>query len=195
MIPPRAPLKLTYDDYLVLPDDGRRRELVEGEEHVSPQPTVRHQRVVARLLARLGSYVEEHGGGEVFVAVDVLLSDVDVVRPDLAFVAEAHAGRVRQHGVVGAPDLVVEVLSEGHRRHDELRKRRLYERFGVGEYWIVDPELELVKVYRRGGESFEPKVEWSREAGDALSTPLVPGFELPLALLFGRHEGASAAWL
>jgi len=75
-------------------------------------------------------------------------------------------------------------LSESTRRADEVRKRKLYESAEVLEYWIVDPELETVKVYRKAGDRFTPAAELSCEAGDALTTPLLPGFQAPLVKLF-----------
>ena len=82
------------------------------------------------------------------------------------------------------PELVVEIGSPGTRKRDETIKRRLYERSGVSEYWVVDPELDLVRVYRRDGEGFGRAVELSREARDVLSTPLLPGLEMPLVRIF-----------
>ena len=80
--------------------------------------------------------------------------------------------------------MVVEVLSESTRRTDEIRKRKLYESVDVLEYWIVDPEIETVKVYRKAGDRFDRPIELSSEAGDVLTTPLLPGFKAPLARLF-----------
>ncbi|QXD16963.1 Uma2 family endonuclease [Rhodocaloribacter litoris] len=185
MITERPPVRFTYEDYLLIPEDGKRHELIDGEEHVAPAPSTRHQRIVVRLSAALFNHLEAHDLGEVFVApIDVILSDYDVVQPDVLFVAKAHADRIGERGITGPPDLIVEVLSEGNRRHDEVRKRKLYERFGVGEYWVVDPELETVKVYRMTERGYVRVAEWSRENGDTLTTPLLTGFTLPLDALF-----------
>ena len=89
-----------------------------------------------------------------------------------------------QKNAQGASDLVVEVLSESTRRTDAVRKRKLYERVDILEYWIVDPEVETVKVYRKAGDRFDRPIELSSEAGDTLTTPLLPGFAVPLAKLF-----------
>jgi len=86
--------------------------------------------------------------------------------------------------VQGAPELVVEIGSPSTRRRDETIKRRLYERAGVSEYWTVDPELDLVRVYRRTDGVFARPIELSAEAGDVLTTPLLPGLDLPLARIF-----------
>ena len=84
----------------------------------------------------------------------------------------------------GVPELVVEIASPGTRRRDDGIKRHLYERAGVTEYWIVDPDVDRVRVYRRDGDRFGRAIELSREHGDQLSTPLLPGLEMPLARLF-----------
>ena len=94
--------------------------------------------------------------------------------------------------VRGAPDLVVEIGSESTRKRDETIKRRLYERFGVSEYWVVDPELDSIKVYRRVGERYERTAELSLENGDALTTPLMPGCNLPLRCSSRNEETSSA---
>jgi Uma2 family endonuclease len=185
MVTERPPVRFTYEDYLLIPEDGKRHELIDGAEHAAPAPSTRHQRIVGRLFFHLTTYLQNADAGEVFVAlIDVILSDYDVVQPDVLFMAKAHADRGGEHGITGAPDLIVEVLSEGNRRHDEVRKRKLYERFGVGEYWVVDPELETVKVYRMTERGYVRVAEWSRENGDALTTPLLAGFTLSLDALF-----------
>ena len=113
---------------------------------------------------------------------DVLLSKFDVFAPDLLYVYRECAAALDggQH-VKGAPDLVIEIGSPGTRQRDETIKRRRYEQFGVAEYWVVDPEIDVLRVYRREGDAFARPVELSREAGDVLTTPLLPGLETPLS--------------
>lgn len=179
-------IRLTYEDYALLPEDGRRHEIIDGDEVVSPSPNTRHQRLVFRLARLLDAHVRRHGLGEVFVApYDVLLSEHDIVQPDVLFVAEARLDLVDEENLKGAPDLVAEVLSESTRRTDLLRKRRLYERAGVAEYWAVDPAIDQVQVFRPRGGVYERAAELSREAGDTLATPMLPGLAIPLAELFG----------
>ena len=178
-------VRFTYEDHLLAPDDGMRREIIDGEEHVAAAPTTRHQRIVFRLSGILYDHLSRTGQGEAFAApTDVVLSETDVPQPDLLFISDGRLSIVEKRGVFGAPDLVVEVLSEGNRRHDEVRKRKLYERYGVREYWIVDPELDAVKVYRMTASGYRRTSEASAEAGDTLTTPLLPGLEIPLAPLF-----------
>ena len=176
--------KLTYDDYLLFPDDGRRHELIDGQHYVTLAPSLRHQEISKRLFRVLDGYLQVHSLGQVFYApVDVVPTDVDVVEPDLLYVSNERAGILRDP-VRGAPDLVIEIVSPGSRRTDEVVKRKLYERVGVREYWIVDPELEAVKVYRRDDERFTRAGDSSREEGHTLSTPLLPGLSIALDDLF-----------
>jgi Uma2 family endonuclease len=185
--PDRAPAtKLTYDDLLLFPDDGRRHELIDGEHYVTPSPNTRHQRLVGRFYEVLALYLRERSIGEALLApLDVVLSDFDVVEPDLLVIAADQAHIVTDTHVRGAPALVIEILSPGTRKTDEQTKRRLYDRTGVGEYWVVDPELDLIKVYRRASDgSFPRAAELTREQADVLTTPLLPGLTLPLAALF-----------
>jgi Uma2 family endonuclease len=113
-----------------------------------------------------------------------VLSNHDVVEPDLLYVSHERAATLATGiNVQGAPDLVIEVASRSTRKRDETIKRRLYERSGVTEYWTVDPEIDVVRVYRRADAGFARPVELSREAGDVLTSPLFPGLDLPLVRL------------
>ena len=183
---PDPGLKLTYDDFLLFPDDGRRHELIDGEHYVTPSPNVRHQEILGRLYLLIGTWLQGHRVGKIFVApLDVLFSRFDVVEPDLLYVSNERAAEVLsvQH-LTGAPDLVIEIASPGTRNRDETIKRRLYERSSVTEYWVVDPDIDVIRIYRRSGERFERPVELSREADDVLTTALLPGLEMPLARVF-----------
>lgn len=175
--------KLTYEDYVLFPEDGQRHEIIDGEHYVSPAPTWKHQRVSMRLSVRIGGFVEEHSLGEAFAApIDVLLSRHDVVQPDLLFISNERMGILKDKNIQGAPDLVVEILSESTRKLDERLKLARYELLGVSEYWIVDPLADRVHVFKAEGESFRKTAELSGE--DVLTTPLLPGMEIPLQYLF-----------
>ncbi|HMB54796.1 MAG TPA: Uma2 family endonuclease [Thermoanaerobaculia bacterium] len=182
--PRRTPL--TYEDYLYLPEDGKRHELIDGEHFVTPAPIPKHQLAVVNLVTALHRFVADHSLGRVLTApIDVVLSDTDVVQPDVLFVAADRLSIIGEKNLQGAPDLVVEVLSDSTRRTDEITKRRLYERFGVGEYWLIDPLLESAKVYRPGDDGAYTRVaEPSVEQGGGLDSPLVPGFEMAIGELF-----------
>ena len=185
MATPADRLKLTYEDYQVLPDDGWRHELLDGIHYMSPSPKTKHQRTLRRLLHALEEYLSRHPRGEVFVApYDVVLSEFDVCQPDLVFVAAGQASIITEDNIRGVPTLVIEILSGGTRKLDEVIKRQRYEHFRVPEYWIVDPELDLVKIYRVTESRYTRVAELTREAQDVLTTPLLPDFSLPLAALF-----------
>ena len=178
-------IKLTYEDFLLFPDDGKRHELIDGDHYVTPAPTTKHQRISRRLSTALDTFITRHQLGEVFAGpCDVVLSDVDVVEPDLLFISAGRATIITERNIKGPRDLAVEILSEGTRKTDETIKRRLYERYGVKEYWVVDPVLETIKVYRLTDGAYVRAAELSHEAPDVLTTPLLPGFTLPLAALF-----------
>jgi Uma2 family endonuclease len=180
-------VKLTYDDFLLFPDDGQRHELIDGEHYVTPSPNIRHQRISKRLLLLIGVWLQKHPLGEVFYApLDVRFSLFDVVEPDLLYVSNERAATLLagQH-VTGSPDLIIEIGSPNTRQRDETIKRRLYERSHVLEYWVVDPDIDVIRVYRRDGDRFARPLELSREAGDVLTTPLLSGLEIPLAHVFG----------
>jgi Uma2 family endonuclease len=181
----RPETKLTYEDYLTFPDDGKRHEIMDGEHFVTAAPNLRHQAILLNLGAELKLFLDTHPIGRLFVApVDVVLSDVDVVEPDLIFVSNAREERLTAANVQGAPDLVVEILSPTTRRTDEVTKRKRYEHFDVLEYWIVDPELETVKILRRTQNALGRTAELSRDEGHVLETPLLPGFRAPLEKIF-----------
>ena len=115
---------------------------------------------------------------------DVVFTDVDVVELDLVYISNQRAAIITPAHARGAPDLVVEIASPGTRRRDETLKRRLYERDGVTEYWVVDGDLDRIRIYRRAGDVFGRPLELTREAGDVLTSPLFPGLTLPLERVF-----------
>lgn len=180
---PRA--KFTYEDYLLFPDDGRRHELIEGDHYVTPSPATKHQKISRNLLGLFYLYLQRTKAGQIFSApMDVVLSHQDVVQPDLLYISSVQSSIITEKNIQGAPDLVVEILSETTRRIDEIIKRKLYERFGVQEYWIIDPELESVKVYRLTDDGYVRAAELMRDGQDILTTPLLPTFQVTLAELF-----------
>jgi Uma2 family endonuclease len=175
--------KLTYDDFVQFPDDGLRHELIDGEHYVTASPNTKHQRISIGLTVLIGSWLERHPIGELFHApFDVVFSRFDVVEPDLLYLSHARAAdALTPLHVRGVPELVIEIASPSTRKRDETIKRRLYERAGVSDYWVVDPDIGAIRVYRREGDGFGRVVELSASAGDVLTTSLLPGLEIPLA--------------
>jgi Uma2 family endonuclease len=185
-VPNPRGVKLTYDDFVLFPDDGLRHELIDGEHYVTPSPNTKHQRVLGNLHLLVGPWLRAHPVGELFLApFDVVFTPSDVVEPDLLYMSNERAAEIlTDANVQGVPELVVEIGSPSTRRRDETVKRLLYERAGVSEYWVVDPELDLIRVYRRDGERFARPAELSAEAGDMLTTTLLPGLALQLVDIF-----------
>jgi Uma2 family endonuclease len=134
------------------------------------------------------SWLEQHPVGRAFMApLDVVFTQFDVVEPDLLFVAKDRAPDILtvKH-VTGAPDIVVEIGSPSTRKRDETIKRRLYERSGVSEYWVLDPDLEVVRVYRNRDGKFERPVELRADAADVLTSRHLEGLEMPLNRVFSE---------
>ena len=184
---PSSPgLKLTYDDFVLFPDDGKRHEIIDGEHYVTPSPRIRHQIILGNLHLLIASWLEAHPIGRALLSpLDVVMSNVDIVVPDFLYLSHERAGTVlNEKNARGVPELIVEIASPSTRRRDDGIKRRLYERAGVTEYWIIDPEVDRVRVHRRDGDTFARAIELSREHGDVLTTPLLPGLEMPLARIF-----------
>ena len=181
-----AGMKLTYDDFALFPDDGKRHELIEGQHYVTPSPNLRHQSILGNLYFHIRTWLEHHPVGRAFMApLDVVFTTFDVVEPDLLFVSTRRAADIltAKH-VTGAPDLVVEIGSPSTRKRDETIKRQLYERCGVSEYWVVDPDLDVVRVCRNRDGRFARPEELRADSGDVLTTAQLEGLELPLAKIF-----------
>jgi Uma2 family endonuclease len=177
--------KLTYEDYLLFPEDGNRHEILDGEHFVTAAPNLLHQSIVVELISWIAPFVRRHRLGRLYVApADVLLGEHDVVQPDLLFVSQARARILTEMNVQGAPDLVIEVLSPSTRRRDEGLKLERYELLGVQEYWMVDPARPAARIYRRSGERLQTVAELTASASDVLTSPLFPGLEIPLAEIF-----------
>jgi Uma2 family endonuclease len=139
---------LTYEDYLAMPDDGRRYEILDGEVAVSASLATLHQRIVGNFYWLLRRHVEPRGLGEVFIApLTVILANTTVVEPDLVYVDTAHAGLVTDRGIRGAPTLAIEVLSPSTATNDRGPKFQLYARYGVPYYWIADTDARVLEGY------------------------------------------------
>lgn len=152
---------------------------------MTPAPTPGHQGVSSNLHMRLGPFAREHRLGVVLYApLDVLLSEHDVAQPDLLFISKERAGILKKTHVLGAPDLLIEILSNSTRRRDETLKSDRYERSGVLEYWLVDPLRRSVQVFRRSDAGFLAPLRFSAAAGDVLTTPLLPGLEILVGEIF-----------
>ena len=152
---------------------------------MTPAPTNRHQKLSMRLTLSIGIHLEEHSEqGKIYAApFDVVMTPYDVVEPDLLVVLGDQLHILTETNVKGAPGLVVEILSAGTRRRDQTLKRDLFERQGVREYWMVDPDRNRAIVHRRSADGLFPLVN-TLDANETLTTPLLPGWGLVLSHLF-----------
>jgi len=178
-----ATTRLTYRDLQQIPPDRNRYELIEGELFVAPAPNIGHQRKAFRLARILAEYVEKHGLGEVLIApCDVVLDPSTVLEPDIVFVSKARQSIVTPACIEGAPDLVVEVLSDSSRTIDRFVKRDRYAEFGVTEYWLLDPLEPRLEVLRLEGAKYRVLATFG--PADTLdASPTFPNLRIPMSNL------------
>ena len=177
-------IKLTVADYVETPE-GVRCQLLDGELILAAAPNNQHQRITRSLLLALHRFISDRNLGEVwFAPFDVVLSDHDVVQPDLLFVSHSRDAIITAANIQGAPDLAVEVLSPSTEGYDRGYKRELYARHGVREYWLVDPDLETIEVLTPGAGGFVRHALYNRR--ETLTSPLLPGLAVDLTAVFGE---------
>ncbi len=153
--PPAGEIILTYDDYAAIPSDGRRYEIIDGDLFVTPAPRPRHQKVIGNLHGILFAYLKEHPIGDLYLApIDLILSPTNVAQPDMLFLSAKKRSLVSERGIEGPPDLIVEVLSPTTEKTDRNVKSRLYGRFGVTHYWLIDPEAKQLEMFRYSGKRY-----------------------------------------
>ena len=167
-------MNFTYKDYLLLPED-KRYEIIEGDLYMVPSPFTKHQRISRNLEYILLAFVRQKGLGEIFYApCDVVLSEYDIVQPDILFISTERSGIITEKNIQGAPDLVVEILSRSRKHIDKKLKYRLYARSGVKEYWIIDPDKETLEVFTLKAEGYKSEGIYGKK--DKLGSPLLKGF-------------------
>lgn len=143
----RVEIRYNYEDYLHLPDDGKTYQIIGGKLFRMPAPVPDHQRISRKLERILDEYVMEKGLGEVFYApCDVVLSEEDVVQPDIFFISKEREYIIGDKNIQGAPDLVIEIVSPRSEYLDRKVKVELYGKYGVKEYWLVDTDRKEVEV-------------------------------------------------
>ena len=174
----------TYEDYLRLPDDGRRYEVIRGHLYVSHAPSYEHQLAVTGLFLTVGLFVTENKLGVVLAApFDVILTGIATpVEPDFLFFRTGNAPRSGDKNFEGIPDLLVEVLSPRTRHVDLGVKRAAYEESGVPEYWVIDPKARTLVIFGMKGDKY---VELARGGvGDTVESAVLKGLRLAVADLF-----------
>jgi len=178
----KTAIKFTYEDYLHLPDD-KRYELVEGELKMVPSPTPFHQDILRRLLRILDEYVTTYNLGKVYISpIDVVLSQENVLQPDILFIFKDRINIVTDKNIQGAPDLIIEILLPTTEYQDREIKRKLYAKFGVKEYWLVNTQEKKIEVMRLGQAGFETVERYGK--GNILKSSLLPGLEVNLKDIF-----------
>ena len=179
----RANVPYTYQEYCYLPNDGRRYEIIEGELYVTPSPSSMHQTVSRRLQYALMTQLELPGIAYIFDApFDIILAETSVVEPDLVIIRKSRRDSISKRGFEGPPDVAVEILSSSTRGNDIFLKKAAYARAGISEYWIVDPDLGHVEVFRLKESGYDQGVLFDRSA--TLTSPSFPEVAIPLVPIF-----------
>ena len=178
-----TPRPQTVHDYRLLPEEGPRFQLIEGELHMAPAPNTFHQVVSRNLFYLLMDFLEEHPIGEVFNApFDVYLTETDVFQPDLCVFFRKQGTYLDERGATCAPWLVIEILSPSSRRHDRGPKREVYARCGARELWLIDPDKRAVEIFQLSENPEIPAAILTDR--DELGTELLPGLKISLARVF-----------
>ncbi len=179
--------KWTYDDYLRLPEDGRRYEVIRGFLYVTPAPSFDHQYSVSQINRLLGNFVDGNRLGVVLVApFDIRLPDGigNPVQPDVLFIRRERQPRSGDLRFDGVPDLIVEVLSPGNWRFDRKTKLGAYRDAGAPEVWLVDPLARTVEVFVLAESRAEYTLHERRSDGEMMGSTVLPGLELDVTGLF-----------
>ena len=169
--------RVSFADLEQWPEDGRRYELYDGEVYVVPSPLPLHQVVSANLHLALTDYVREHGGVVLYAPLDIVLTEYDVVQPDLLLFTRQRRDFINLRKVTRhSPDLAIEILSPSTAWNDRGRKMKLLAQHGVQEYWLVDPDAIRIEVYALGGDQF--LIASAATGTEAVHSPLLPALEL-----------------
>ena len=181
--------KMTWAEYRALEfgdTDNFQYELLNGEIVKKASPTVLHQRIIRRVVKLFEKYLDANPSGELFFApLDVALDDFNVPQPDVIFIRKerGHIIHEQEQVIMGAPDILVEIISGGSIKRDRIEKKDLYEQFGVAEFWIVDPNNRSVEVYQLEDDRYK-LFAFAAETGKVQSSVL-EGLELEVAEIFG----------
>ena len=176
---------LTIADLELMPDDGNVYEMIEGEIIVSRAPDLLHQDVSLNLGQSIKNFLDQNPIGKVWVTPGVIFDDFNSVIPDLAFVSRERLDEIIKEGrIKGAPDLMIEIISPGaeNRRRDRVVKKQTYGKFGVREYWVIDPENRTVEIYRLDGR--EMKLAATLTGEDEITSSLLAGYRFEVESMF-----------
>lgn len=174
--------KYTYQDYLQTPE-GERYQLVEGFLIKEPAPATYHQRLSGKIEFILRKFVTENRLGEVFYApCDVHLDDKTVLQPDIMFISKDRENIITEMNIKGAPDLTIEIVSPFSAYVDLVKKKKIYAKFKVKEYWIIYPEEKTAEIYTLKGSFFNLHKTFTEK--DVLLSPLLKNLKINLSQIF-----------
>lgn len=176
-----AQTPLVYEDLESFPNDNLRREILGGELYVTPSPIPRHQSIVLEIARALADYADGTGGKAYVSPLDTVLDAQNVVEPDVIYVGPERLGTLGRKAIIGVPSLVVEILSPGTKRTDRGSKRDIYARFGIPEYWIVDPDANTIE---RCSDPHEGAYREIVVFNDDMPAATLPDFVLPFKTVF-----------
>jgi Uma2 family endonuclease len=172
--------RLNINYYKLLPG-GAPYQLIEGELIMTPTPNPRHQIILGRLFMALSKVIEKRGSGIVLVSpIDLYLDDENAFQPDILFIQ--NKAFIKKDGIYGPPDIVIEILSPSTAHYDLKEKFKVYERSGVKEYWIVDPDMNTIELYVNEEKGFSIKVK--AEAKGEIGSSILEGFKVDLEDIF-----------
>lgn len=173
----------TYEAYAALTDDGECYEIVQGVLVMAPSPEDIHQDVILEIAAYLREQIKLTHLGRLFVApFDVVLSPQNVFQPDVLVVLNAHLERIQRKCVIGAPDLVIEVVSPSSKLYDRVNKHTAYEQAGIPEYWLVYPRQQSIELFVLEGARYRSLGSFKGE--QILPSRIVPKMSVPVARFF-----------
>jgi Uma2 family endonuclease len=176
---------LTVDDLEIMPDDGSRYEIIEGELYVSRAPGLTHQEVLGNIYYFIKDFLNKNSIGRVLFTPGVIFNDYNGVIPDLIFISDERRDEILSNErLMGAPELMIEIVSPGaeNNRRDRIVKRQTYGKFGVQEYWVVDPENRSIEIYNLRAQSLELTATLTE--GDQLTSAVLPGFQCAVTNIF-----------
>ena len=180
---PAVKEKHTIKDYKLLPE-GAPYQLIEGELVMTPSPTIFHQIISANLFKAIVKFMDEKKTGIVLYSpIDVYLGDENALQPDIVFISKQRRDLIKDDGIHGAPDMVIEILSPSTAYYDIKKKYKIYEKFGVKEYWIVDPEMKSVELFTLTEQGkFLLSADFTNQG--TIKSVILGGFEITLEEIF-----------
>ena len=174
---------ITRHEYAMIPVGAPNYQLIEGDLVMAPSPGSYHQNIAGRIFRLIGNFLDASPLGTVFIApLDVHLSDINVYQPDIFFIRKENEGIVEDHGIEGAPDLIIEVLSKTSEKFDLGPKRAVYARAGVEELWIIDPLKRTLSVFRLSENPDTPAATY--KVKQKFTSEMLPGLTINLADVF-----------